>query len=121
MLPGSASPSHGSLTGVSEMNSCVPLEKITYKIRKDYDTFTEMWQPYLAYMDTLSTPMMTGCRFTGSLPSVFFLCLPCLLTAFIFYYYYYYCCSRCCGEGSGAVCLCCHIYFVDLKAKNKIL
>ena len=38
----------------SEMNSCVPLEKITYTIRKDYDTFIEMWQPYLAHRDTSS-------------------------------------------------------------------
>ena len=36
------------------MNSCVPLEKITYTIRKDYDTFIEMWQPYLAHRDTSS-------------------------------------------------------------------
>ena len=43
---------------VSEMNSCVPLEKITYTLRKDYDTFIEMWQPYLECMDTLSASLL---------------------------------------------------------------
>lgn len=45
---------------VSEMKSCAPLEKITYTLRNDYNTFTEMWQPYLAYMDTLPASMVDG-------------------------------------------------------------
>ena len=45
---------------VSEINSCVPLEKMTYTLRKDYNTFTDMATPYLVYFDTLSASMMDG-------------------------------------------------------------
>ena len=34
----------------SEMNSCIPLEKITYNLRKRYQTFIKIWQPYLDYI-----------------------------------------------------------------------
>ncbi len=40
------------------MNSCIPLEKITYTLRNDYNTFIDIWQPYLAYLDTLLTSIM---------------------------------------------------------------
>ena len=38
----------------SEMNSCVPLEKITYSLRNVPDTFLKIWQPYLDYIETVS-------------------------------------------------------------------
>lgn len=38
-----------------EMNSCIPLEKITYNLRNEYNTFLKIWQPYLTYIDTLPT------------------------------------------------------------------
>ena len=38
-----------------EMNSCIPLEKITYSLRKKYKLFLKIWQPYLEYMDTPPT------------------------------------------------------------------
>lgn len=36
-----------------EMNSCIPLEKITYNLRKRYSTFIRIWQPYLDYVDNV--------------------------------------------------------------------
>lgn len=36
-----------------EMNRCVPLEKITFSLRKRYNTFIEIWQPYLEYVDNV--------------------------------------------------------------------
>jgi len=38
-----------------EINSCIPLEKITYSLRKRYKLFLNIWQPYLEYMDTMLT------------------------------------------------------------------
>lgn len=35
----------------SEMNSCVPLEKVTYNLRRSNKTFLKIWQPYLDYID----------------------------------------------------------------------
>lgn len=34
----------------TEMNRCIPLEKITYSLRKSYKTFVKIWQPYLDYV-----------------------------------------------------------------------
>ena len=39
-----------------EMNSCIPLEKITYCLRKCYNTFLKIWQPYLDHIGTSLTP-----------------------------------------------------------------
>lgn len=39
-----------------EMNSCIPLEKITYCLRKRYNTFLKIWQPYLDHIGTSLTP-----------------------------------------------------------------
>ncbi len=36
----------------TEMNSCVPLEKITYTLRKSYKFFVKIWQPYLNCVGT---------------------------------------------------------------------
>ena len=43
----------------AEMNSCVPLEKITYILRSQtgFETFLKIWQPYLNHMETLSLPV----------------------------------------------------------------
>ncbi len=40
----------------SEMSSCIPLEKISYCLRKQYDTFLKIWQPYLDHVDTSLMP-----------------------------------------------------------------
>lgn len=39
----------------SEINSCIPLEKITYSLRKGYGTFLKIWQPYLEFIDASPT------------------------------------------------------------------
>ena len=39
-----------------EMNNCIPLEKITYCLRKRYDTFLKIWQPYLDHIDPSPAP-----------------------------------------------------------------
>lgn len=36
-----------------EMNRLMPLEKITYSLRKGYHTFIKIWQPYLDYLDNV--------------------------------------------------------------------
>lgn len=42
----------------SEVNSCIPLEKITYSLRNKTDRFNRIWQPFISYMENLP-PHMT--------------------------------------------------------------
>lgn len=39
-----------------EINAGIPLQKITYSVRKQYDTFLKVWQPYLDHMGASSVP-----------------------------------------------------------------
>lgn len=41
---------------VVEMNSCIPLGKIIYCLRKRYNTFLNIWQPYLHHTCLSLTP-----------------------------------------------------------------
>ena len=38
---------------LSEVNSCIPLEKITYCLRNKLKTFYRIWQPFIDYMENL--------------------------------------------------------------------
>ena len=44
---------------LSEVRSCIPMEKITYSIRNKTDCFSRIWQPFISYMENLP-PHMTG-------------------------------------------------------------
>lgn len=35
----------------SELNSCIPMEKITYSVKKQHHKFLKIWQPYLDYIN----------------------------------------------------------------------
>ena len=39
-----------------ERNSCIPFENITYSLRKGYNTFLKIWQPYLEFIGASLTP-----------------------------------------------------------------
>ncbi len=41
------------LKWISEMRTCLPLEKITYSKRNKYDIFLKIWQPFIEYTETL--------------------------------------------------------------------
>lgn len=45
---------------VSEMMTCLPLEKITYVMRNKYDDFLKLWQPFIDYRETLPSTVVNS-------------------------------------------------------------
>lgn len=43
---------------LSEVNNCIPLEKITYSLRNNIQLFYKIWQPFITYMENLPPHMI---------------------------------------------------------------
>lgn len=43
---------------ISEMTTCLPLEKITHVLKNSYDAFLKIWQPFIEYTETLPLPFV---------------------------------------------------------------